>query len=66
MFAAMAYFIFKIYRIYDDSQAEKYRYVREFLTFFGKISITNLRFFFFNLPLFHSKRIFGTRCIDHY
>lgn len=36
MFAGVAYFIFKIYRIYDPSQSEKYRFVKEFLTFFGK------------------------------
>lgn len=36
MFAAIAYFIFKIYRIYDPSQTEKYKYVKEFLTFFGE------------------------------
>jgi uncharacterized membrane-anchored protein len=36
MFAGVAYFIFKIYRIYDVTQAEKYKFVKEFLTFFGK------------------------------
>ncbi|KAI8084245.1 uncharacterized protein B0P05DRAFT_534793 [Gilbertella persicaria] len=34
--AAIAYFIFKIYRIYDPTQAYKYTYVKDFLTFFGK------------------------------
>lgn len=34
--AGVAYFIFKIYRMYDLSQAAKYQYVKEFLTFFGK------------------------------
>lgn len=37
MFAGIAYFIFKIYRIYDPSQAYKYVYVKEVLTFFGNI-----------------------------
>lgn len=37
MLAALAYFIFKIYRIYDPSQRHKYTYVSEFLTFFGKL-----------------------------
>lgn len=35
--AGVAYFIFKICRIYDPSQAQKYRYVNEVLTFFGKM-----------------------------
>jgi hypothetical protein len=35
--AGVAYFIFKICRIYDVSQAWKYKYVNEVLTFFGKI-----------------------------
>jgi hypothetical protein len=37
MLAALAYFIFKLYRIYDPTQVEKYKYVREFLTFFGNV-----------------------------
>ncbi|CAO3657554.1 unnamed protein product [Mucor hiemalis] len=39
MVAALAYFIFKIYRIYDPSQTQKYTYVREFLTFFASVSL---------------------------
>ncbi|OAD08790.1 hypothetical protein MUCCIDRAFT_158968 [Mucor lusitanicus CBS 277.49] len=39
MFAGVAYFIFKIYRIYDPSQSEKYRFVKEFLTFFASVSL---------------------------
>ncbi|KAI8636448.1 hypothetical protein BD408DRAFT_426111 [Parasitella parasitica] len=39
MFAGIAYFIFKIYRIYDPSQIEKYTYVKEFLTFFASVSL---------------------------
>lgn len=34
--AGVAYFIFKICRMYDASQAPKYFYVRSFLIFFGK------------------------------
>lgn len=41
--AAVAYFSFKIYRIYDPSQADKYKYTKDFLTFFGK-RIENLTF----------------------
>ncbi|KAL7317728.1 hypothetical protein PS15m_004043 [Mucor circinelloides] len=39
MFAGVAYFIFKIYRIYDPSQSEKYKFVKEFLTFFASVSL---------------------------
>ncbi|KAJ2956720.1 hypothetical protein NQZ79_g7479 [Umbelopsis isabellina] len=40
--AAVAYFIFKIYRIYDPSQAGKYLYTKDFLTFFASVSLTLL------------------------
>ncbi|CAO3692186.1 unnamed protein product [Umbelopsis ramanniana] len=40
--AAVAYFIFKIYRIYDPSQATKYKYTKDFLTFFASVSLTLL------------------------
>ncbi|KAI9486234.1 MAG: hypothetical protein EXX96DRAFT_548219 [Benjaminiella poitrasii] len=39
MFAGIAYFIFKIYRIYDPSQRQKYIYVKEVLTFFASVSL---------------------------
>ncbi|KAI7888484.1 uncharacterized protein EV154DRAFT_517588 [Mucor mucedo] len=39
MLAGMAYFIFKIYRIYDPTQAFKYKFVKEFLTFFASVSL---------------------------
>ncbi|KAI8096085.1 hypothetical protein BDF21DRAFT_354132 [Thamnidium elegans] len=39
MLAGIAYFVFKIYRIYDPTQAEKYKFVREFLTFFASVSL---------------------------
>ena len=32
---AMAYFIFKLARMYQADQAYKYKYTRNFLTFFG-------------------------------
>lgn len=32
----VAYFIFKLYRIYDPSQAQKYIFTKDFLTVFGK------------------------------
>jgi uncharacterized membrane protein len=35
--AGVAYFIFKIYRMYDASQEAKYLFVKEFLTFFGMV-----------------------------
>jgi hypothetical protein len=38
--AGCAYFSFKIYRMCDDSQQDKYMYVREFLTFFASVSLT--------------------------
>ncbi|KAG0767961.1 hypothetical protein G6F57_001360 [Rhizopus arrhizus] len=37
--AGVAYFIFKLYRIYDATQAYKYKYVSEFLTFFASVSL---------------------------
>ncbi|CAO3704086.1 unnamed protein product [Rhizopus stolonifer] len=37
--AGVAYFIFKIYRIYDASQADKYKYVNEVLTFFACVTL---------------------------
>ncbi|CEG73024.1 hypothetical protein RMATCC62417_08488 [Rhizopus microsporus] len=37
--AGVAYFIFKICRIYDPSQAQKYRYVNEVLTFFAGVTL---------------------------
>ncbi|KAI8982693.1 hypothetical protein BDB01DRAFT_160526 [Pilobolus umbonatus] len=37
--AAMAYFIFKIIRIYTPDQAEKFRFVKAFLTFFASVSL---------------------------
>ncbi|KAI8354201.1 hypothetical protein BD560DRAFT_407894 [Blakeslea trispora] len=37
--AATAYFIFKICRIYDPNEAHKYRYVKDFLTFFASVSL---------------------------
>ncbi|CAM0142032.1 unnamed protein product [Umbelopsis sp. WA50703] len=40
--AAVAYFVFKIYRIYDPSQAGKYLYTKDFLTFFASVSLTLL------------------------
>ncbi|GAB5590246.1 hypothetical protein Unana1_05146 [Umbelopsis nana] len=40
--AAVAYFSFKIYRIYDPSQADKYKYTKDFLTFFASVSLTLL------------------------
>ncbi|KAG2180656.1 hypothetical protein INT44_003663 [Umbelopsis vinacea] len=40
--AAVAYFVFKIYRIYDASQATKYKYTKDFLTFFASVSLTLL------------------------
>ncbi|KAI8880857.1 hypothetical protein K501DRAFT_224053 [Backusella circina FSU 941] len=39
MCAGIAYFIFKLYRIYDPTQAYKYRFVNEFLTFFASVSL---------------------------
>ncbi|KAI8990930.1 hypothetical protein BDF20DRAFT_10457 [Mycotypha africana] len=39
MCAGIAYFIFKIYRIYDPSQRDKYKYVNETLTFFASVSL---------------------------
>lgn len=36
--AGVAYFIFKIVRMYDPSQYDKFKFVRSFLTFFGKVS----------------------------
>lgn len=33
--AGVAYFIFKIVRMYDTTQKLKYEYVKEVLTFFG-------------------------------
>ncbi|KAL1930624.1 hypothetical protein VTP01DRAFT_10786 [Rhizomucor pusillus] len=40
--AGCAYFIFKIVRMYDPSQAHKYTYVRNFLTFFASVSLALL------------------------
>ncbi|KAI9471896.1 MAG: hypothetical protein EXX96DRAFT_622086 [Benjaminiella poitrasii] len=40
--AGIAYFIFKIYRIYDKSQQEKYEYVKEVLTFFACVTLVLL------------------------
>ncbi|KAL7317687.1 hypothetical protein PS15m_004009 [Mucor circinelloides] len=37
--AGVAYFIFKIYRIYDESQRQKYLFVKEFLTFFACVTL---------------------------
>ncbi|CAO3660061.1 unnamed protein product [Rhizopus stolonifer] len=37
--AGAAYFIFKICRIYDKTQAHKYEFVKEFLTFFASVSL---------------------------
>ncbi|KAI8641854.1 hypothetical protein BD408DRAFT_388215 [Parasitella parasitica] len=37
--AGVAYFIFKIYRIYDESQQQKYRFVKIFLTFFACVTL---------------------------
>ncbi|KAI9259386.1 hypothetical protein BY458DRAFT_517232 [Sporodiniella umbellata] len=37
--AGVAYFIYKIYRIYDSSQVNKYRYVNEVLTFFACVTL---------------------------
>ncbi|KAI8072177.1 uncharacterized protein B0P05DRAFT_494327 [Gilbertella persicaria] len=37
--AGIAYFIFKIYRIYDYSQQAKYEFVKEFLTFFACVTL---------------------------
>ncbi|PHZ07987.1 uncharacterized protein RHIMIDRAFT_270897 [Rhizopus microsporus ATCC 52813] len=39
LFAGVAYFSFKLYRIYDVSQAEKYKFVKDFLTFFASVSL---------------------------
>lgn len=37
--AGCAYFIFKIYRIFDpDQPADKYKNIKNFLTFFGKFN----------------------------
>ena len=41
--AGCAYFIFKLVRMYDDSQAGKYMYVKNFLTFFGKLKLLFLK-----------------------
>ncbi|ORZ02590.1 hypothetical protein BCR43DRAFT_509751 [Syncephalastrum racemosum] len=40
--AGCAYFIFKIYRIYDPDQAYKYLFVNKFLTFFASVSLALL------------------------
>ncbi|KAI8375725.1 hypothetical protein EDC96DRAFT_605201 [Choanephora cucurbitarum] len=37
--AGIAYFIYKIYRIYDETQRPKYVYVNEFLTFFACVTL---------------------------
>lgn len=37
--AGVAYFIFKIYRMYDKTQQEKFKFVSNFLSFFGKRSL---------------------------
>lgn len=64
MLAGMAYFIFKIYRIYDPTQAFKYKFVKEFLTFFGKHYKEETE----NPPShsFYSKCVISLGCIDHY
>lgn len=38
--AGCAYFSFKIFRMCDPSQREKFLYVREFLIFFSSVSLT--------------------------
>ncbi|KAI9315233.1 hypothetical protein BX666DRAFT_1960563 [Dichotomocladium elegans] len=40
--AGCAYFIFKIARIFDPTQADKYRNIKNFLTFFASVSLALL------------------------
>lgn len=40
--AGCAYFIYKIVRIFDPTQAEKYRNIKNFLTFFASVSLALL------------------------
>lgn len=65
MSASVAYFIFKIYRIYDESQVEKYRFVKEFLTFFGKTSPA-YPFIFFIDTCHYSNCIISVGRINNY
>ena len=66
--AGCAYFIFKIYRIFDpDQPADKYKNIKNFLTFFGKLNdllaCLNKDIYY---GYFISERILGFDHIDHH